>query len=266
MRAAGRACRRRPGRAARGRRRRRGSPPSARSKASSASRSASTLVEHPVLGVDARRPARGCAAGASRSRGSSRSRRPRPRARARARRARGSAARTRGFSSAAAFSVKVIARIASTATPSSQHRAHEALHQHRGLAGARAGADEQRAVAALDRRALLGGEARRRSFLDPADRGVRAAAAAGAGVGAWSESSPARMPLRHLADRARAPVERSSNSSRRPAVVVHEVARRAPPSASSAQQPARRAVVAAERHVDAAGRLAGPSSSLTTSM
>ena len=59
--------------------------------------------------------------------------------------------RTRVFISAAAFSVKVIARIDSTADAVVQHRPHEALHEHRGLAGARAGAHEQRAVAALDR-------------------------------------------------------------------------------------------------------------------
>ena len=59
---------------------------------------------------------------------------------------------------AAAFSVNVIARIESTATPSSQHGAHEALDQHRGLAGARARAHQDRAVAPLDRRQLLLGE------------------------------------------------------------------------------------------------------------
>ena len=64
--------------------------------------------------------------------------------------------RSRPFSSAAAFSVNVMARIRSTATPSSQHRAHEPLDQHARLAAARARVQEQRAVAALDGLALLG--------------------------------------------------------------------------------------------------------------
>ena len=52
--------------------------------------------------------------------------------------------------SAAAFSVKVMARIDSTGDAVVHHGAHEALHQHGGLAGAGAGADQQRAVAAVD--------------------------------------------------------------------------------------------------------------------
>ena len=83
-----------------------------------------------VLGVDARRQRRGRAAAASRSRGSSRS----TRARRRARRSRSpeleEALAHAPRISAAAFSVKVMARIPSTATPSSHHGPHEALHEH----------------------------------------------------------------------------------------------------------------------------------------
>ena len=73
--------------------------------------------------------------------------------------------RTRVRISAAAFSVKVIASIDSTPTSSSVDRPHEALHQHGRLAGARAGAHEQRAVAALDRALLLRRQLAHRSLL-----------------------------------------------------------------------------------------------------
>ena len=73
--------------------------------------------------------------------------------------------RTRLFISAAAFSVNVIASTCSTPDAVLGHGAHEALDEHGGLAGAGAGAHEQRAVAALDRPRLLGRELPHRSLL-----------------------------------------------------------------------------------------------------
>ena len=69
--------------------------------------------------------------------------------------------RIRSRISAAAFSVNVIVRIAATVDPILEHRAHESFDQHRRLAAAGAGVEQQVAVAALDRHQLLLGERRR---------------------------------------------------------------------------------------------------------
>ena len=58
--------------------------------------------------------------------------------------------------SAAAFSVNVMARIDLDGGAVVHHGAHEALHQHGGLAGAGAGADQEGAVAAVDGLAARG--------------------------------------------------------------------------------------------------------------
>ena len=100
--------------------------------------------------------------------------------------------RTRSRSSAAAFSVKVSARIAPTGTPSSSTGLDEALDEHGGLARAGVGGEQPRARALGDRRALLGREGRRgerahrggrRSGVDgPEGPGGKAATARRSGV------------------------------------------------------------------------------------
>ena len=79
-----------------------------------------------------------------------------PPARSRASARRASSARIRWRISAAAFSVKVKARIASGETPLVADQAAVALDHHPGLAGAGAGLEQDVAAAVVDRRRLLG--------------------------------------------------------------------------------------------------------------
>ncbi len=72
-------------------------------------------------------------------------------------------ARTRSFICAAAFSVKVIARIDSTATPSSITERTKRSTSTEVLPRARPRTDEDRAVAAIDRALLVTGELRHAS-------------------------------------------------------------------------------------------------------
>ena len=196
-------------------------------------------------------PGRGCAAPARRSRGWWRSTPPRPRARLRTRRAPAGARRTRAVSCAAAFSVKVMARMASTGHAVVEHGLHEALHQHRRLAGARAGADQERAVAAVDRRACSSVGA------------VHLMPPPGRSRGASSRRGRRRCPGTSSVARAHA-LGRSAIGALRPGgalgelvlglhVVVEEVAAQLAAS-SSATMPRGRRSVPRQRHVHAARR------------
>ena len=122
--------------------------------------------------------------------------------------------RTRVLISAAAFSVKVIARIDSTPTSSSDHGQHEALHQHGCLAGARTGPHEQGAVPALDRAALLRGQLPHRSllqidgYLQPPFQSQ---------LSGWEQISPLRMraSVARIRSSAQSSFARNSSASSR---------------------------------------------------
>ena len=96
-----------------------------------------------------------------------------------------------------------------------EHRLHEALDHHRGLAGAGVGGKQQRAVAALDRRAAARREVELAHSLARQIARVRAAAAPRAAVGAGAELARRACCAAVSRDRSRARSSAASSSSRR---------------------------------------------------
>ena len=250
-----RACRRPPARAARGSGRRRGSP---RARGRRRRAAAARPPARRARGTRGRCPAPSACVRSTRaqkpwmveiqapSAARASSRRPSSRKRA----------RTRVLSSAAAFSVNVIARIALDRHAVLEHGLHEALDQHRASCRcprpARTSSEPSRRV---DRRALLGGELEAISPRTGRSRG-RSSRRARRSVGHAAELARRACGARSRATCSRAQSSCASNSSG----VERGRCRRSPSPArrTSLARPARAgALVAAERHVDAAGRLAG---------